>query len=80
MRTVIAGLVAVALLALLAAPAGAMPIDAYGPIPSGSPASPAPAAPSGTVTLLVVASAIAFALGAVTARLAPALRPRVRLS
>jgi hypothetical protein len=73
MRTVIAGLVAIAVLAL-AAPAIAMPIDAHGPIPS-APASEA--ASSGTATWLVVASAaIAFALGAVAARLAPVLRVR----
>jgi hypothetical protein len=80
MRTVIAGLIVVALLAL-AVPAGAMPIDNYGPIPSGSPVSPSPAPSAGAETWVVVASAaLAFALGAVTARLAPALRPRIRPS
>lgn len=80
MRTVIAGLVAVAVLAL-AAPAVAIPIDAYGPIPSGSPTGSPPASSSGTETWLVIASAaLAFALGAVTARLAPVVRLRVRPS
>ena len=81
MRTVIAGLIVVALLAL-AVPAGAMPIDNYGPIPSASPASPSPAPSStGADTWVVVASAaLAFALGAATARIAPAVRPRIRPS
>jgi hypothetical protein len=77
MRTLIAGLVAFAVLAL-AAPAGASPIDAYGPIPSGSPAGPPPASSTGTETWLVVAlSVLAFVLGAAAARLAPVMRMRM---
>jgi hypothetical protein len=75
MKTIIAILTAVAVLAI-AAPAGARPIDAYGPIPSGTPSTSSPA-PSGAETWVVIAvGALAFGAGATAARFAPALRLR----
>jgi len=75
MKTIVAVLVAVALLAV-AAPAGARPVDAYGPIPSTE--RPAVSPSSGTEPWAVIAAAVlAFAAGAGAARLAPVVRPRV---
>jgi hypothetical protein len=77
MRTILA-LLAVAAALAVAAPAGAMPIDAHGPIPSDTPpAAPVAAPASGHETwTLVAAAALAFAAGAAAARLVPV--PRVR--
>jgi hypothetical protein len=81
MRTILAILSTVAVLAL-AGSAGAMPIDAAGPIPSDPSATPrAPAPSSGTDTWVVfAAAAIAFGAGAGAARLAPVLRLRMGAS
>jgi hypothetical protein len=85
MKTLVAILAAVTVLAVVA-PAGAMPIDAVGPIPSDPPAAaptpaPAPAPSSGTETWIVfAASALAFAAGASATRLVPVLRLRTRAS
>jgi hypothetical protein len=77
MKPIVATLAAIAVLAI-AAPAGARPIDAYGPIPSDAPADagqvtshPSP----GTETWVVIAAAVlAFAAGASAARLVPVAR------
>ena len=66
MKTLIATLVTIAVLAI-AAPAGARPIDLYGPIPSDTPATAGPVTSSpssGTETWVVIAVAVvAFAAG-----------------
>jgi hypothetical protein len=78
MKTIVAVLAAVALLAV-AAPTGARPIDVYGPTPTTS--SPAPAPSSGAETWTVIAAAaLAFAAGAGAARLVPAVRLRLSAS
>jgi hypothetical protein len=79
MKIVIAALAAAAVLAV-AAPAGARPVDAYGPIPSDAPTTvttPASSPSSGTETWIVIAAAaLSFAAGAGAARVAPAVLPR----
>jgi hypothetical protein len=82
MKTFIAVLATVALL-VVAAPAGAMPIDTYRSIPSDAPptTAPAPAPSSGTETWVVIAAAaLAFAAGAGATRLAPVVRLRLGAS
>ena len=80
MKTIVAVLTASVVLAV-AAPAGAMPIDNYRPIPSEAPSTtapaPAPSPSSGAETWVVLAVAgLAFGAGAAAARLAPTLRLR----
>jgi hypothetical protein len=78
MRTALAALVAAAAL-MLAAPAGARPIDADRPAPSVAPTSaPAPSGPDPWV--VPVAAVLAFAAGVGAATLVPTLRPRARAS
>jgi hypothetical protein len=80
MKTIIAILAAAAVLAV-AAPAGARPIDAYGPIPSdATTVSPAPSSSGAEMWVVIAAAALAFAAGAGAARLAPVMRPRAGAS
>jgi hypothetical protein len=80
MKSLFALLAATAVLAL-AAPAGARPIDLYGPNSAAAPASaPAPADTSdggGSETWIVVlAAGVAFVAGAAGSRLVRVPRPR----
>jgi hypothetical protein len=75
MKTIIAILTAVAVLAV-AVPAGAMPIDNYGPIPSDAPSTTASPSSGAETWVVIVVGALAFGAGAAAARFAPVLRLR----